>query len=146
MTDDEKRLHEIRERASKATPGPWRYDSYNSIVEVGKRDKAKIIATILDHPQDDGPFTSEQAEERGAWYRESTRNADFIANSRADVEWLVSLVGRLMEQRKAAVEALGPPYKVGGNPNPIALTTTYALRIARALDILSSDTTEGEAT
>ncbi len=61
----------------KWTPGPWCYDSYNSIYS-GAGESAKTICSIPDHPQD-GSFATEQIQERSAWYRESAANADLIA-------------------------------------------------------------------
>ena len=94
----DQRLREIQERVEKATPGPWIYNSFNSI-EAGE----KIVAEILDHPQDDGPFKPEQTEERSAWYQESTRNADFIAESREDVPWLLEQIAALTREKAESV-------------------------------------------
>lgn len=92
----EERLREIDERAKRATPGQWAYDSYNTVLV----DAEKIIASILDHPADGNwgdPSTRplEVNQERGKWYAESANNAEFIAHSRADIPDLIAEVREL---------------------------------------------------
>ena len=61
---------------TKWTPGPWWFDSYNTIFS-GTGENAKEICSIPDHPQD-GSYRPEEISERSAWYAESCANARLI--------------------------------------------------------------------
>jgi hypothetical protein len=79
------RIDEIERRLKAATPGEWRYDTYNHIyAEQGKEH----VCSIPDHPAD-GLFLPEQSQERGAWYRESEANARLIAHAPTDIAYLL---------------------------------------------------------
>jgi hypothetical protein len=130
MTNDEQRLHEIRERANRATPGPWEWLQDERGFFVRSCYGANVATTGYD-----------------------VCDTDFIANSRGDVGWLLSLVERLMEQRKAAptvdeIDAAVMLYEglrstCGAGRN--AMRETLSEFIGNRA-ILSSDTTEGAAT
>ncbi len=76
MTDLPGWIQEIRDRADKATPGPWEAVTYASVV-VG--------------PTCDMPDNS---------------NACFLANARTDVPRLIELVGEMAGALEAALEHL----------------------------------------
>lgn len=81
--DSVRRLAEIRERAEKATQGPWTADEWNDI-HAGK------VAVAEAYPN-----------EGGGVYQEV--DADFIAHSREDVPYLLSLIDFLTAERDNAV-------------------------------------------
>jgi len=64
------------------TPGPWEYDTYNTILAKlegpGVEDGRAVICSIPDHPSD-GTYTPEESKERGWWYSQSEQNAYLIA-------------------------------------------------------------------
>src|SRR4051812_38475280 len=66
------------------TPGPWEFDSYNTISAKlegpGVEDGLAVICSIPDHPSD-GTYTPEQSTERGWWYSQSEANAELLAQA-----------------------------------------------------------------
>ena len=89
MTDLPAWLQEIRDRADKATPGPWTAEDANPH-KPHKRFAFYIpeIMSAPSMPQYDG-LTEEDAE--------------FIAHSRADVPRLVELVAEMAEQLECLI-------------------------------------------
>jgi len=82
MTTIEQRLREIEERASKASPGPWR-----AIREAS----ADETACGYDLYSLDGPTWLEEGD-----YAYLARNdAEFAAHARDDIPWLLSLIREL---------------------------------------------------
>jgi hypothetical protein len=96
MTND---IEQIRKRLEAATPGPWRFDSFNDIED----NMGRILFRILDHPMDEVYPTGGQ--ERGDWYSESERNVDFVVNAPADIRFL-------LEQLEATQKQLADALKV----------------------------------
>lgn len=85
--DSVRRLAEIRERADKATPGPWTTNEFNDVL-AGEIAVAESV-----------PF------EGGGVYQED--DAEFIAHSREDVPYLLSVIDSLTAERDEARFALG---------------------------------------
>jgi hypothetical protein len=83
----EERIKEIEKRCSEATPGPWKFDSYNTIFDKDGRE----ICRIPDHPTD-GEYAAEESGPRTAWYHESENNAWFIQHARTDIQELLSVL------------------------------------------------------
>ena len=85
-------IQEIRDRADKATPGPWTPEDANPH-KPHKRFAFYIpeIMSAPSMPQYDGL---------------TTEDAEFIAHSRTDVPRLVELVGEMAEALEAALEHL----------------------------------------
>ena len=86
MTDLPGWLQEIRDRADKATPGPWAAEDANS-----HKHCAFYIPEIMSAPsmpQYDGL---------------TTEDAEFIAHSRTDVPRLIALVGEMAEQLECLI-------------------------------------------
>lgn len=86
-------LQERREYCDKATPGPWAWDTYNTVA-AGSGEDYRFILRILDHPQD-GEYAPGQSAERGRWYKESESNATFAASARTDLPLLLDEIARL---------------------------------------------------
>lgn len=111
-------LHEIQERAEKASPGPWKSDSMRSEGSYGIGDDThegfdtfKVTDakgnTICDALNSDAGEVHEEYDEDGchAWDEVARRNMDFIAHARADIPFLLSEVERLSRQVEAMREA-----------------------------------------
>ena len=92
MTDLPGWLQEIRDRADKATPGPWTAEDANPH-KPHKRFAFYIpeIMSAPSMPQYDGL---------------TTEDAEFIAHSRTDVPRLIALVGEMAEKLEGAVTVL----------------------------------------
>jgi hypothetical protein len=98
---------EMRERAEKATPGPWEFDSHVH-GEKGCRCFSHFVVTgyTLTNPF---PFCDETAEAKGASNDCTStvvtfEDATFIAHAREDIPYLLAEVERL---RDAAERAFG---------------------------------------
>lgn len=93
--DSVRRLAEIRERTDKATPGPWLDD------EDGRDDILPMLTVWPVSQPDDG------CEERGYLLGQpihiahavESRDQEFIAHSREDVPYLLSLIDSLTAER-----------------------------------------------
>jgi len=93
MTTIEQRLREIEERASKASPGPWR-----AIREAS----ADETACGYDLYSLDGPTWLEEGD-----YAYLARNdAEFAAHAREDIPWLLSLLREREKQMERYLDAL----------------------------------------
>lgn len=97
MTD---RLTEIRQRLEKATKGPWEYEySGSGDYEIhskaferrGDRTLAKLWRSYTDS---------------GEYFALDNADANFIANSKADVEFLLQEIDTLTERLEEAKEAV----------------------------------------
>lgn len=100
MTD---RLTEIRQRLEKATKGPWEYEySGSGDYEIhskaferrGDRTLAKLWRSYTDS---------------GEYFALDNADANFIANSKADVEFLLQEINSLTAKLEKAKEALETP-------------------------------------
>jgi len=83
-------LQRIRDRANKATPGPWTAEDANPHKRFAFYIPAIMSAPSM--PQYDGL---------------TTEDAEFIAHSRTDVPRLLELVGEMATRLIAAYDALG---------------------------------------
>ena len=84
MSDQEKRIQEIRERANAATQAPWRLD--------------KEIHAHLRHEGTGWPIASFYDEHfRGEQWE---KDAAFIANARQDIPYLLDLIESLQRERQ----------------------------------------------
>lgn len=86
------RLEGIRERLGAATPGPWYFDSGNGNVESHHEDfyrdsicERADLSEKIEWAKQFGRFPPDQVKD--AW-----DDCEFIANSRADIEYLIDLV------------------------------------------------------
>lgn len=97
MTNSD-RLQEIRERADKATPGPWEYNGGRSI------DTPPIHADEANYgvPDDgfEGGYQFYCSADDGAW---RYADGEFIAASREDIPWLLQ---HITEQREVLDSAV----------------------------------------
>jgi len=94
MTDNTDRLNEIRERCEKATPAPWDPTDVGAYYNPDPDDRelpgTAYFARVLPNLH----ISKEQAQ----------LDAQFVANSRDDIPWLLAKIDRLREQVKAADE------------------------------------------
>ena len=91
--DSVRRLAEIRERADKATPGPWEYEheDYVSSVYLGSANAGSYpVQRAPIHRDTD--ITDRQADE-------ARSTVEFIAHSREDVPYLLSVIDSLTAER-----------------------------------------------
>jgi hypothetical protein len=106
---DEQRLREIRERAEKATPGPW-VNFHDVIHEDVDEDRNTGIAQAADYGPEAGKPESAIVHMYSWAQHDPTRlipNAEFIAHAREDVPWLLdALAAREAEvaELKDAIE------------------------------------------
>lgn len=87
---EETRFLEIKDRISNATYGPWK---------VYESDEGILIGTVDNHPQLKAPapvitMGTFVQEPHKRVYMDS-EDADFIAHSRQDIEWLVQKLEKL---------------------------------------------------
>lgn len=94
------RLKEIKKRLSKATPGPWKYDTGNCEVETsdwrisicsqtGNLERDREALAMYDY----GDGLPDEVAKLLRF--DNDLDMEFIANSRADIEWLVAEIERL---------------------------------------------------
>ena len=99
MTEDVAgRLAEIRERADKATPGPWEceHEDYVSSVYLGSANAGSYpVQRAPIHRDTD--ITDRQADE-------ARSTVEFIAHSREDAPYLLDLIDSLIAERDEALE------------------------------------------
>src|ERR1700743_2660751 len=96
MTDEAKRLAEIRERVEKATPGPWEWtaDRWRGGYSGLSNDAGAEIV----YPQ-----TANDGDTGAAWFEEMAEDdAALIAHARADIPFLLAEIERLTAARDAA--------------------------------------------
>ncbi len=93
MTDDEKRVAEIRKRAEAATEGPWNAGDYTDLpddegcgITAGPEGtiEERIIAYAIEYP-----WTTPES---------CTADAEFIAHAREDIPWLLADRTALLER------------------------------------------------
>jgi hypothetical protein len=109
MTDTEKRIAEIRDRAEKATAGPWCWE------QVGEKENGFIIGMAIDsdgNPASGLIETSRYDDDADVFvdcYFEHVQvcesghscvysNADFVAHSREDIPFLLAEVEKLRKE------------------------------------------------
>src|ERR1700743_2796692 len=92
MTDEAKRLAEIRARAEKATAGEWLVNPINAYVDAAQTDCTPLAVCAMLWPTD---LRTED---------ETFANAEFIAHARSDIPFLLAVIERLAKQRDAARE------------------------------------------
>lgn len=85
---DEQRLRAIRERCDSATPGKWAVGDYGNNVETRHPEHQQCSISFVGKHNgiantDDGEYIG------GAWAK---ANAEFIANARTDIPFLLDLV------------------------------------------------------
>lgn len=81
------RLTEIEQRLDAATPGPWTSDL--SAVEFGQGPFDDCGASVMDANEEYVVMGGQQDEQGGAVGVIKNADADFIAHSRSDMEWLI---------------------------------------------------------
>lgn len=91
-------LDELERLEKSATPGPWSYDTYNTLQDQQHRE----IMYIPDHPDGD-TFEPQQSEERGAWYKESEANIRLVEDLRNAAPALIA-AARQTERLRVALE------------------------------------------
>lgn len=89
-----KRLAEIRERAEKATPGPWVHSYFGTQVLTG--DNWNSVCRM--HTCGNLPNCNNAHWEDGRGPKGEDSNAHFIAASRTDIPALLDLVEALLEK------------------------------------------------
>lgn len=104
------RIDEIRERASKATKGEWWYCEDEKFFGYGDTNKA-----------DTGIFISAEYDwsESEAKLDIGKDDADFIAHSRSDIEYLLSEIDRLNAEQQCVDALLTNLYEYAGVANNI---------------------------
>lgn len=107
-------LAAIRERAEKATPGPW--ESYS--VPGRNRSAAGYAAVEVAETE------VQVVRDAGGWF-----DADFIAHARTDVPALVAEVARLQGEEDHIQDALGETQRLMGELNDALI---HKLRDAEA--------------
>lgn len=141
-------IDELMALCDAATPGPWLFDSHNTITSGGT-----TVATIPDHPED-GEFMPEQSKERSAWYHESAANAEFIAAARTALPEQVIAVERLHHllnakqsawrnsiayvlNNPAEIELIGvaPHLEIRGALAPVAAIVAENIELNRLFDL-----------
>jgi len=104
------RLSEIKARAKAATPGPWEWaEGTPSIIRKWNGLRC-IIAQVKS-------MWLEWHENHGKASEEAGHNADFIANSRSDIDWLVERVEKLPTTADGVVCVGGEIVWLGGGPS-----------------------------
>jgi hypothetical protein len=92
-----KRIADIRARVEAATPGPWERGIYDGHASVRVKDTYKPVAehvccdTYEDVSIDGYRYTAKDCSRGGPMNRQ---DADFVANARADVPWLLDRLER----------------------------------------------------
>ena len=96
MTDEAKRLAEIRARAEKATPGPWKWHTSNSWRRL-KRDDRGISQSVSE------PFVARDGHPD---LDINEPDMQFIAHARTDIPFLLAEIERLRAQVRRYAERL----------------------------------------
>lgn len=81
-------LYEIKKRFKATTPGPWR---------IFENEEGTCIGTEESHPQLKSPahVVAMEYSKDGKKINISKDNAEFIAHSKEDVEWLINYIEHL---------------------------------------------------
>jgi hypothetical protein len=82
------RLEEIKARAEKATRGPWKAP----LKDLGEAEFTERNEFYFDHSFEAYPPLGEAGP---VFVAASVEDADFIANARADIPWLIAEIERL---------------------------------------------------
>jgi len=90
-----RRLEEIEKRASKATPGPWRYGESRDEQWVESSLPPNVPHHLIVYDE----YIGEPDQE--VW-KQTANDLSFIAHAREDVPWLCSLMRKLLAIAEAA--------------------------------------------
>ena len=112
-----RRIEEIKARAAKATPGPWRADG-------------QFVRPVHDSPQ-----YVECGHLEKSWTEETFANAQFVAHARQDIPWLCRLVRKLLTVAEAA-EKLRHHL---GKERTVIIEMDVLIPLARALMALNEE-------
>lgn len=97
MIEIQQRLAEIKERAHKATPGPWKWIAEDgSLLGLWKADDYGGEGLVLSSPRCKAcqKHDPEIKTHRCLWPEEA--NANFIENSKEDIDWLLKVIDQLL--------------------------------------------------
>lgn len=131
MTDQE--IDRLLELEEEATPGPWAFDTYNTVWAGSESNKNLVeICTIPDDPETgDSPKWS-----RDEWYPQSVGNAELIVAARSALKPALLEVRRLRQEIKPEIPAcaaiqFGDGIVIAGKRHDACIKSAVALGVTR---------------